>query len=118
MALTAFIDTATPNCIHGSGQVIVGQFRNCTWTTPNGSTAVLVVTNTSASQLSVVISGAPMEIFAADGSPLNGRHVLPPNVPTANVTAIGDFRGQNVTLFNISTPAANAQVTTSVAEPC
>lgn len=117
MALTAFIDT-TPNCVNGSGQVTLGQFKQCAWMTPNGATAVIVVTNPSASTLSIVVSGAPATIFAADGTPLNGQHQIPPNSPTANLTAIGNFLGQQVMLFNISTPAANAQIVMSAPIPC
>lgn len=119
MAHTAFIRAESKLCIHGSGQASVGQYQSCTWVTPNGVTAVLVVTNGGGtSALTIVISGAPPEIFATDGSPLNGQHLIPANQPTANVTAIGDFKGQQVMVFNMSNPAVAAQVVTSAWQPC
>ena len=117
MALTAFIETASPNCINGTGQVTLGQFKSCAWMTPNGATAVVVITNAGTSTLTIVVSGAPATIFATDGAPLNGLHAIPPNA-NANVTAMGNFLGQQVMLFNISTPATNAFIVTSAPVPC
>ncbi len=118
MAQMAFLDLSVAPCIHGTGTETIGQFQSCTWVTPNGSTAVLVITNAGTNELTIVVSGAPEAIYATDGSRLNGQHALPPNAPTANVTSIGDFKGQQVMIFNMSNPASNAQVVTSTPQPC
>lgn len=114
MVQLAMLDVSAGLCIDGTGDVTVGQYQSCGWTPPNGATAVLVVTNSGANALTIVVSGAPATVFATNGSALNGQHILPANQPTANVTAFADFRGQQVMIFNMSNPATDARVVTSV----
>lgn len=114
-----FIATDGNPCIRLTGSASVAQNQFCTWTTPNGATATIVVTNGSTTnELQVVISGAPPEVVATDGTPLNGQHSIPPNQPTANITGIANFKGQQVIVFNMSALPAPANIVAVGAGSC
>jgi hypothetical protein len=101
--------------IDGSGQEQFGKSNFCKWLTSDGSTSIITVTNAGvANTLTLVISGAPATIIATDGSPLNGQHTIPPNSPSTNVTAIGNFLGQQVIVFNMSALDTPCSVVTVV----
>jgi|GEM_PF-494116 len=97
--------------IDGTGVVTFPADHYCTWKTNNGSTCICNITNSSMSNtLTVIVSGAPNTMMTTTGVAFNGRHSLPPNTPTASVTAFGDFQGRQVSIVNISTPSADAKV--------
>lgn len=100
--------------IHGAGQTCFGQNHYCTWMTYDGSSSTCVITNPGVhNTLTLTVSGAPDEVYTTDGNPFNGQHVIPPNSPTANVTALGDFKGHQVTIFNMSALETLCQVVTA-----
>lgn len=82
----------------------------------NGSISTCTIQNPSrANTLTFSVSGAPSTINTVEGDPFNGVHSIPPNNPTMNVTAIGDFLGTQVTIFNISSLDADCDVRVVVA---
>lgn len=103
-------DTDAPIVIDGSGQETFGKNQYCLWNTTDGSTSICTIQNPgTANTLTVVISGAPDTMYTTSGVLLNGKHQIPPNNPDINVTALGDFQGKQVTIFNMSaldTPCA------------
>ncbi len=103
--------------INQAGQAQFPASAFCTWTTNNGSQSTVVVTNPgNQNTLTVIISGAPSTILTATGQPLNGEWTIPPNSPTSNVTAFGNFLGTIVTLFNLSNPSTTCKVVAQVAK--
>lgn len=89
--------------IKGTGTASFGKNSYCIWCTTNGSTSICNIQNTSPGDtLSCVVSGAPEDMYTTKGDKLNGLHTLPPNQPTVSVTAIGDFKGKQVSIFNLS----------------
>ncbi len=106
-----FIAKSGNPTIHYSGQAVFGKNHYCRWYTTDGSTGICTIRNKSRKNtLSIVISGAPKTIYTTDGTPFNGLHKIPPNSPTSNITAIGDFKGKMVTIFNNSALAASCFV--------
>lgn len=101
--------------IDGAGSAEFDQNYYCIWNTTDGSTSICTITNPgTANTLTFVVSGAPSSITCTDGTPFNGQHVLLPNNPTHNVTAVGDFRGTQVTIFNMSALPATCDVKVQV----
>ncbi|GEM_PF-4147574 len=101
--------------IRQSGQATVSTNHFCLWETANGSNSIASITNPgSRNTVSFVVSGAPDTILTTTGAPLNGLHAIPPNNPTFNVTAVGDFLGTNVTIVNISNPDAEFHISCQV----
>jgi hypothetical protein len=106
---TAFAATANPK-IQKAGKAEFPSPQFCTWVSANGPTSTCRITNTGRNTLTVVVSGAPEKITTTDGKPFNGQWQIPPNSPTTNVTAIGDFLGTTVTIFNMSNPSTDCKV--------
>lgn len=107
MAQALLLATDDNPVIQGTGTTTIDAPQHATWITNNGSTCTITITNPSvADSLTIVISGAPTEITATDGSSFDGQHVIPPNSPTTTVTAFGDFKGQQVSIVNVSSPSA------------
>lgn len=98
--------------IKGTGTASFGKDHYCIWCTSNGSTSICNIQNPSEDTLSFVVSGAPTSIYTTTGKVFNGLHAIPPNQPTSNVTAIGDFQGVQVSVFNLSATDATCQVST------
>ena len=89
--------------IQNSGKAVFSKNHYCLWSTTDGSISTCTVQNPgTANTLTVVISGAPATMMTTDGELFNGQHRIPPNNPTHNITAVGDFTGVVVTLFNMS----------------
>jgi len=89
----------------GMADIDSGQF--CTWETANGSSSTLTISNTSrANTAKIGVTGVPSDVLAEfDGKPLdnpNGFFNLPPNSPDVVYRALGDFRGANVTIANMT----------------
>lgn len=83
----------------------------CTWNTLNGAVSTVTISNPGPNTLTVLISGAPAAILGyPGGQPLNGPWLVPPNTPTASITASGNFLGQTVTIFNTSNPSTTCTV--------
>lgn len=87
----------------------------CTWKTANGQPSTVTITNPGPNTLTVSVSGAPDGIKGSNGKPLNGVWSIPPNCPTCQVNAAGDFQGQTVTIFNTSNPNTTCKVTAQTA---
>lgn len=108
----AAADTSNP-VIQGTGQAIFGSGLYCTWNTDNGSVSMVKVANPGlANTLTFIVSGAPATITCNDpkNSTFNGVHTMPPNSPTSQIIATGDFGGQVVTITNFSNPSTTCQV--------
>jgi len=100
--------------INGTGAKTFRRTHYCTWHTWDGSILICTIQNPDRhNTLSFVVSGAPSNIMTTDGESFNGTFSIPPNQPEENVTAIGDFKGQVVTIFNSSALNADCSVTTA-----
>ena len=108
---TAFAAAANPK-IHKAGKAEFPSPQFCTWVSANGPTSTCRITNTGRNTLTVVVSGAPDDIktVSKPEKPFNGQWQIPPNSPTTNVTAIGNFEGTTVTIFNMSNPSTDCKV--------
>ena len=95
--------------IRVQGHATFGPYLFCTWYTKNGSNSLLNIINPSSNTLYISISGAPNTIHTTTGVPLNGAHSIPPNDPTKNVQALGDFLGTKVTIANTTNPRIPAE---------
>ncbi len=101
--------------INQNGSATIETGENCTWNTPIGSNGNLSISNSSrANELNISISGAPttnitVTVNGASQTNLNGMWTLPPNAPTMEVNAYGDFHGQTVTITNLTNPQNNAE---------
>jgi hypothetical protein len=81
--------------IKKSGSARFGKNHHCTWYTTDGSKSIITIHNPGRDNtLTFIVNGAPETIHDTDGKKFNGLHEIPPNCPTCNVTAIGDFKGQ------------------------
>lgn len=92
--------------INESGSASINSGQNATWNTANGSASSLTITNTSrANTLTLGITGAPTEgiIVQVNGvvqPTLNNFYTIPPNSPSYNILAQGDFKGAIITIMN------------------
>jgi hypothetical protein len=110
-----FLASGNPS-IQYSGTAAFGKNQYCVWTTKDGSISQLTIQNPNKDNtLTFVISGAPSTMTTTTGAPLNSQFSIPPNSPTTNVTAVGNFLGTLVTIFNMSTLQATCQVNAVVA---
>lgn len=81
------------------------------WHAASGVPSFLQITNPGATDpVTVVVSGAPTDVFATHGAVLDGRHTIPAVPATANVSAVADFRGHTVIVFNVSPDPAPAEI--------
>ena len=104
---------ATQNpTIQGTGSAEFPANVSCTWTTANGQTSFLTINNPGPNTLTILISGAPAGISVTGAGALDGKWTISPNQPTATIVAFGDFKGQTVTIFNISNPSTTCAVNT------
>lgn len=110
------LDSDNP-VIHRQGEAEFGPTHYCTWETVNGQSSLCTIVNPSRNTLYFVVSGAPTNIVTTDGKPFNGRHEIPPNNPTSNVQALGEFRGVTVTITNVTNPAIDAICHVTVTVP-
>lgn len=102
--------------INDAGKAEFGKNHYCLWNTKDGSISTCTIQNLSrANTLTFVVSGAPPAIKTTDGTSFNGQHSIPPNNPTHNVTAFGNFLGTQVTIFNMSSLEAECSVNAVVA---
>lgn len=92
------------NCtIHQRGKCTFNKGHYCTTNTVNGSISIFEITNPGQDNtLVIMVSGAPATMYTTDGKLFNGEHQVPPNSPAANITALGDFEGKKVTIYNAS----------------
>lgn len=101
--------------IKGAGDATIGVNRHCTWYTTNGSTLTITVKNPGDNTLTFSVSGAPEDIEATgpDGSKkFNGTWTVPPKQPAAQVLAFGNFKGNVVSIMNVSSPATPCAIVT------
>lgn len=116
MPVAELLKSTSNPVIQQSGSATFGKNNYCLWYTADGSTSSCTITNTGlANTLTIVVSGAPSSIVCTDGSPFNGQHTIPPNNPTMNITAVGNFAGTQVTIFNMSSLDTPCQVNVVVA---
>lgn len=101
--------------INKAGTAQFGAPFFCTWLTANGQPSTVTIANVGPNTLTVSVSGAPQNILNSKGQPLNGVYSIPPNCPTCQVNAQGDFQGQTVTIFNTSNPNTTCSVTAQTA---
>lgn len=111
---TDFAPSANP-VINRAGTANFGAPFFCTWNTANGQPSTVTISNAGPNTLTVSVSGAPANILNSKGAPLNGIYSIPPNCPTCQVNAAGDFQGQTVTIFNTSNPNTTCAVTAQTA---
>lgn len=86
----------------------------CTWNSTNGQTSTLTISNPGPNTLTVGVSGAPATIMSGS-KPLNGVWSIPPNCPTCDVIAFGNYLGTTVTIVNLSNPNTTCAVVAQVA---
>lgn len=101
--------------VNGNGDVTLAAGKRCIWHPSNGADSRITVRNGGRlNALTCDITGAPPDITATgpDGAskPLNQRWKIPPNMPTADVTASGDFQAKAVTIINISDPETPCRI--------
>lgn len=106
--------------INRSGTAEITSDQYCAWSTTNGSTSSILITNESrANNCEIGITGAPSGMQISDNGrlkPMNGYFVIPPNSPDYSLEARGDFEGSTVEIMNASDPEndASARITTEV----
>jgi hypothetical protein len=114
------MSTASQNpSINKSGTATFSAPNYCKWTTANGASSTLTITNQStANTMSLSISGAPDGILVSVNGvtqpSLNGFYEIPPNTPTYRIQANGNFLGTLVTITNNTNTAKNASALVQV----
>jgi hypothetical protein len=115
------MSTASQNpTINKSGTATFQAPYYCKWTTANGTSSTLTITNQSnANTMSLSISGAPnsgilVSVNGVAQDSLNGFYEIPPNQPTYRIQANGDFLGTLVTITNNTNTAKNASALVQV----
>lgn len=108
-----------PLILNGTGNVTLAPGERCIWEPSNGADSFITVRNDGLrNTLTCDITGAPPHITGTQSNgapkPLNGRWKIPPNMPTAEVRASGDFEGHRVTIINNSDPETTCHVFTNV----
>jgi len=101
--------------INQSGSASINSGQYCTWSTANGSSSSLNITNASrANNLIIAITGAPstgliVQVNGAIQPSVDNIWTLPPNSPSMAVIATGNFGGSTVTITNITNAQNDAE---------
>lgn len=108
--------TQTP-VIHHSGKINLNPGEYCIWETANGTSSVLQLANqSSANEVHLAITGAPDSgiIVSVNNEShsggLNGFYKIPANRPDYRIYATGDFKGQKITINNMTSSQKPAKL--------
>jgi len=115
--------TTTQNpVISQSGTANITGGGVCSWNTKNGSSSTITISNTGSNTLQLTIAGAPNGIQAfVEGKAvdnLNSLFFIPPNTPTYTVIGFGDFKGQTVSIQNLTPTGSDGGTDTTAQIVC
>ncbi|MEW6574739.1 MAG: hypothetical protein AB1408_00125 [Pseudomonadota bacterium] len=106
--------------INQAGSAIISSSQYCTWNTASGRNSILTIVNSSrTNNLTIAITNAPssgitVQLNGQVQQTLNNIFTLPPNSPSYEIVATGNFGSRMITITNITNMLADASASIQV----